>query len=188
MRSTGTPAPRSTISARPWRRSRTRRGSRGACSGARIRSQRDMGIPCESRKPRSAPARRRRHRRRRRACNGSNIAIHLTGNSPAYDASTRRQQRNPFCLWFAAPSLSSVPRATRALPSPTNNPRTPRRATDSVRSITRCATAPCAASAPRAGGAARTRRRAARIVHRTVARSDAWLIYQRWTRSRHSRA
>ena len=55
-----TTEPHSTISARPSRRSRTRNGSRGACSVARTRSQGRLGMICEKREPRSAPARRRR--------------------------------------------------------------------------------------------------------------------------------
>ena len=48
-RSTKTTAPRSTISARPWRRSRKRNGPRGECSVARIRSQRGLRQPCDER-------------------------------------------------------------------------------------------------------------------------------------------
>ena len=44
-----TTLPRSTISTRPWRRSRTRNGSR-------TRSQRELRTNCEPREPRAAPA------------------------------------------------------------------------------------------------------------------------------------
>ena len=54
-RSTRTPPLRSTVSARPWRRSRTRNGSRGVCSVARTRSQKELRATCEMREPRSAP-------------------------------------------------------------------------------------------------------------------------------------
>ena len=60
-RSTGTTAPRSTTSARPWRRSKTRYGSRGACSVARTRSQLGLSDPRDTREPLSAPARPPRH-------------------------------------------------------------------------------------------------------------------------------
>ena len=39
-------------------------GPRGACSGARIRSQKGLSANCETREPRSAPA---KHHRRRGA-------------------------------------------------------------------------------------------------------------------------
>ena len=60
-RYTMTTAPRSTISARPLRPSRTRNGPRGACSAARIRSQWGLRNLCHTREQPSAPARPPRH-------------------------------------------------------------------------------------------------------------------------------
>ena len=63
-RSTRTPAPRSTISARQWRRSRRWSGPRGACLAARTRPRLGLRVPCEKREPSSAPAKRRRREAR----------------------------------------------------------------------------------------------------------------------------
>ena len=63
IRSTRTPTPRSTKSARPCRRSRTRNGPRGECSEARTRTQWTWSNPYEKREPRSAPARRQPRRK-----------------------------------------------------------------------------------------------------------------------------
>ena len=56
-RSSRTPAPRSTMSARPRRRSRSWSGSRGACSVARTRSRRRLSVAFKKRERRSASTR-----------------------------------------------------------------------------------------------------------------------------------
>ena len=65
-RSTLTPPPRSTTSARPRRRSRSWNGPRGACSAARTRPPGELRQACEMREQRSAPAEKRRRRGARR--------------------------------------------------------------------------------------------------------------------------
>ena len=62
IRSTATPAPRSMITAGPLRHSRTWNGLPGACLAALTRPQDGSRLPCETREPRSAPAKRRRRR------------------------------------------------------------------------------------------------------------------------------
>ena len=51
-----TPTPRSTIFARPLRHSRIWKEPHVAFSAARTRSQKRLGLPCEKREQRSAPA------------------------------------------------------------------------------------------------------------------------------------